>query len=327
MDGLFFISTEAYYPPWLLRATGMVATLYGPLLYLYIKAFTTLNFKLRPKHLLHMIPALIFIVGMVFIFRNEAEILERINSFRENGQLKGRPDGPGFLLIFLSLFYFILSFRLVRKFRCHVIANSSFLDQERSRWLILLFGILLLPILIAFFGSLVIRLTGIIPIPGFGASLLLLIIHLLYILKPGIFSGYPLALRIKEEEHPIRYESSSLSQEQKERYLEKLLKHMDQQKAFLKPELTLSDLSEELNINTRYLSQVINEKREQNFMDFINNYRITLAQELLRKKSHQNYTVLAIAQEVGFKSRSAFYEAFKKQTGTTPASFRKSTSQ
>ena len=59
-------------------------------------------------------------------------------------------------------------------------------------------------------------------------------------------------------------------------------------------------------------------------MDFINGYRIELAQELLKSSSHKNFTVLAIAQESGFKSRSAFYEAFRKQTGTTPANYRKS---
>lgn len=323
-DGLFFISSETKYPLWLLRASGAVATLYGPLLFLYIKAFTTLEFKLLPRHLLHLIPAVIFIVVMVFISSNETEILERINRFREEGVMV-EERGGGFVLVLLSLFYFILSFRLVRKFRLHVQDSSSFVDQDRSRWLLFLFGILLLPVLVAFFSFWIIRFSNIVPVPGFGASVLLLFIHLLYILKPAIFSGYPIELRIKEE-GTVRYESSSLSQTQKEKYLGKLLLYMDEAKPHLRPELTLSELAQDLNVNTRYLSQVINEKRNQNFMDFINSYRIDFAKELLVKKSYHHYTVLAIAQEVGFKSRSAFYEAFRKQTGTTPASYRKKAS-
>lgn len=323
LDGLFFISRDTNYPLLLLRVSGIIATFYGPLLYLYIKAFTTLGFKLLPKHLFHLIPAALFLIGMFFFFQNEAEILERINRVRENQNPDNEAGGPGILLIFLSLFYFILSFRLVRKFRKHVVDSSSFLDKERSRWLLFMFGILLLPILIASFGFIMIRITGIYPIPGFGAGGMLLFIHLLYILKPDIFSGYPISIRIKEGENPVRYESSSLSPPQKEKHLAKLLGHMEHAKPYLKSELTLSELAHDLNINTRYLSQVINEKRSQNFMDFINSYRIDLAKELLEKKSHQHFTVLAIAQEVGFKSRSAFYEAFRKQTGTTPASYRK----
>ncbi|MEL6252075.1 MAG: helix-turn-helix domain-containing protein [Bacteroidota bacterium] len=322
LDGLLMISPVELYPFWLLRVSGVVATLYGPLLFLYIKAFTTKDFRLQAQHTIHLLPALVFLMAMFFIFRNEAEIMEKVKAFRENMGNNG-PRTPGLGLIFLALFYFAISFRLVRKFRKHVASSSSFIDQDRFRWLMFLFGVLLLPVLSALFTFILINLTRLVIVPGYGASILLLLIHLLYILKPEIFSGYPLELRIYEGAEK-RYESSPLSPEQKEKYLKKLLLHMEREKSYLKPELTLSDLATELHMNTRYLSQIINEKRNMNFMDFINGYRIDLAQELLKSKSHKNYTVLAIAQESGFKSRSAFYEAFRKQTGTTPANYRKS---
>lgn len=322
LDGMLMVSPVELYPIWLLRASGVVATLYGPLLFLYIKAFTTKDFRLRARHAIHLLPALLFFMGMVFIFRNEAEFLEKVKEFRENMGNNG-PRTPGLGLIFLALFYFALSFRLVRKFRIHVASSSSFIDQDRFRWLMFLFGVLLLPVLSALFTFILINLTPLVIVPGYGASILLLLIHLLYILKPDVFSGYPLELRIAEDAE-TRYESSPLSPDQKDVYLKKLLLHMDKEKSYLKPELTLSELAAELNMNTRYLSQIINEKRKMNFMDFINGYRIELAQELLKSSSHKNFTVLAIAQESGFKSRSAFYEAFRKQTGTTPANYRKS---
>ncbi|MEM8887996.1 MAG: helix-turn-helix domain-containing protein [Bacteroidota bacterium] len=325
LDGMLMLSPSELYPLWLLRTSGVVATLYGPLLFLYIKAFTTKDFRLQPKHAIHLLPAVLFLIATVVIFRNETEVLERIRDFRENVGQGSSPRIPGLGLVLLALFYFILSFRLVRKFRIHVASSSSFIDQDRFRWLMFLFGVLLLPVLSAFFTFILIQLTPLVIVPGFGASIFILLIHLLYILKPEIFSGYPLELRINEDAEK-RYESSPLSPEQKEKYLEKLLVHMEREQSYLKPELTLSELANELSMNTRYLSQVINEKRNMNFMDFINGYRIDLAQDLLKSKSHKNFTVLAIAQESGFKSRSAFYEAFRKQTGTTPANFRKSSS-
>lgn len=323
MDSLVLISVDELYPIWLIRISGIIATFYGPLLYFYIKAFTTKDFKFRPRHAFHLLPALIFAVGIIIIFQNETEFWERFQELRASSGNENRPRVPGLVLIFLTLFYFVLSFRLLRKFRTHVKSSSSFIDQTRFRWLMFLFGILLLPILSACFSFFIVNLTKLEVVPGFGASVLLLLIHLLYILKPEIFSGYPLDLRFPEEEEEKRYESSPLSSEQKELYLKKLLQHMEAERSFLKSELTLSELAQELKMNTRYLSQVINEKKSQNFMDFINGYRIELAKELLLKESHRKYTVLAIAHEVGFKSRSAFYEAFRKQTGTTPSAYKK----
>ncbi|MEL6843420.1 MAG: helix-turn-helix domain-containing protein, partial [Bacteroidota bacterium] len=61
-----------------------------------------------------------------------------------------------------------------------------------------------------------------------------------------------------------------------------------------------------------------------NFMDFINGYRIEEAQKMLRAPRFGHYTIVAIAQEVGFRSRSAFYAAFKKISGQTPTEYKRS---
>jgi YesN/AraC family two-component response regulator len=142
--------------------------------------------------------------------------------------------------------------------------------------------------------------------------------------RPDIFEGLPDLLMVNEEKElePRRYESSSLNDGQKERIHSQLLAHMEAQKPWLNQELTLNELAGQLNLNARYLSQVINERQQQNFMDFINGYRIRRAQELLCHPAYSYFTVLAIAQEVGFKSRSAFYTAFKTLTGKTPTAYR-----
>ena len=73
-----------------------------------------------------------------------------------------------------------------------------------------------------------------------------------------------------------------------------------------------------------YLSQIINEKLNCNFLDFINGYRIDDAKDKLLDENYEHFTILAIAYEVGFNSKSAFYTAFKKNTNSTPSQYRKS---
>jgi AraC-like DNA-binding protein len=69
------------------------------------------------------------------------------------------------------------------------------------------------------------------------------------------------------------------------------------------------------------LSQVLNDNLKKNFKQYINLLRIQAATEMIKKKHH--ITLEAIGMDSGFKSKSAFYEAFKSIQGQTPAKFRK----
>lgn len=83
--------------------------------------------------------------------------------------------------------------------------------------------------------------------------------------------------------------------------------------------LTLRKLANELNLSQHHLSQIINENTEGNYYELINGYRIKEAKTLL---SHTELSVIDVAYESGFNSKSAFYSEFKKQTGMTPGKFR-----
>ena len=101
---------------------------------------------------------------------------------------------------------------------------------------------------------------------------------------------------------------------------------MSEKKPYLENELTLAKLAEMLSVPQHHLSQILNEKLNQNFFDFVNNYRIQEAKKLLVSPDGGLLTILAIAEEVGFNSKSAFNNAFKKVTNTTPSEFRKNNS-
>ena len=83
--------------------------------------------------------------------------------------------------------------------------------------------------------------------------------------------------------------------------------------------LTLRKLANDLNMSQHHLSQIINENTEGNYYELVNGYRITEAQRLL---NDTELSVIDVAYESGFNSKSAFYSEFKKQTGVTPGQFR-----
>ncbi|MBT8219522.1 MAG: helix-turn-helix domain-containing protein, partial [Bacteroidia bacterium] len=90
---------------------------------------------------------------------------------------------------------------------------------------------------------------------------------------------------------------------------------------FRDPELTLTDLAARLDVNSKQLSSIINKGFQVNFNDYINAYRVDAVRQKLDQNEHKSRTLLALALECGFNSKSTFNRAFKKHTGETPRKF------
>jgi len=120
-----------------------------------------------------------------------------------------------------------------------------------------------------------------------------------------------------------KYRTSLLSPEQSLRIAEKLKNFMEKEKPFLEPEITLQEISDRIEINPRYVSQVINERFNKNFFEFVNYYRVEEAKTQLVTNGGLEKTVLEILYECGFNSKSVFNTFFKKSTGLTPSQYRK----
>jgi len=97
----------------------------------------------------------------------------------------------------------------------------------------------------------------------------------------------------------------------------KLNNHLASQQPYLNPVLTLSDLALQLETNTNYLSRVINETHGTNFNTFINSLRVQKVISLMQERS-ENLSLWGLGQEAGFNSKSAFINAFRKETGKSP---------
>jgi AraC-like DNA-binding protein len=114
---------------------------------------------------------------------------------------------------------------------------------------------------------------------------------------------------------------NTLSEEDLKMWKAKLLKVFDTEKPYLNPELTLSDLAEKLKTNTSILSQVINTGFDKNFNDFVNEYRVEAFKQKIKTPQYAHYTMLAVAYDCGFNSKTTFNRAFKKLTNSMPSDF------
>lgn len=118
-----------------------------------------------------------------------------------------------------------------------------------------------------------------------------------------------------------KYQKSPLGRDQSQLLLDRLLVFMEKEKTYPESKITLPQLVNRFETKPNYLSQVINEKLNQNLYDFINAYRMEEFKKRLVNKDKQYYTLFGHAQNCGFGSKSSFHEVFKKQTGQTPSQY------
>lgn len=120
-----------------------------------------------------------------------------------------------------------------------------------------------------------------------------------------------------------KYKNSKFSSDDVEAGHTLLLNLMNNNKPYLDTEINLAKLSALSGIHSHLLSQIINQKEEKNFFDFINHYRVQDARQMLTDKAFDNRSVEGIGYECGFNSKATFYTTFKKSTGHTPAEYKK----
>jgi AraC-like DNA-binding protein len=118
-----------------------------------------------------------------------------------------------------------------------------------------------------------------------------------------------------------KYGNNRLPDFVRESIIAKLTEHMRVEQPWLKIDLTLSELASAINLNPHHLSQIINSEFGKSFACFINEYRVDAARRLLSVSD--NRTVIEIALDSGFASKSSFNALFKKHTGVTPSEYRR----
>lgn len=119
-----------------------------------------------------------------------------------------------------------------------------------------------------------------------------------------------------------KYQSSSLTGRAISSIADSLENLMEKERAYRENELRLSDLAEKLSVTPHHLSQVINDHYGKTFNQFVNDYRIREAIELLTLAENRDLHIIEIAWQVGFNNKTTFNQAFKQHTGMPPSHWR-----
>lgn len=313
--------------PHLIGTTAPFPLLHGPLLYLYTLYSLRSDARVRRIDYLHFAPVVVAYLYMTrFFFFYTAEQKMMV----DNGEL---PDFAVFSSVLLIAFiisgiaYPIIAYRLTIKHRQKIDHNFSYEEGINLNWLrtsIWGIGLIFLSVLIV---TILRDLAGV--VFSFNADFIFYTLIILFIFYVGYFGIRHQDMFTHNEntvgngfiQHPAqtKYQRSGLKPDVLDQHHQKLLEFMDTKKPYLEPKLNLGDLAKQLEISPNQLSQVINQKERANFHDFVNRYRI---EEFINQaKQNRQYSLLAIALDSGFNSKSSFNSVFKKQKGMTPSAF------
>ncbi|WP_312311115.1 helix-turn-helix domain-containing protein [Empedobacter brevis] len=303
--------------------------LFSAAFYLYVLSVCYTNFRLKAKHLLHAIPFLAFNVFIMWgiIFVDRPAKIKFINSMGD------MPLWQFFLILFEVLFqvYFVASFLVIRKAKKVYLENytnpniSSLnaLYKITTLYYVLHFIVLMRWLVTFIFGWGKVELRDwIVCLDGL-AFLFCTCWYLFVALNnPDFFRG------VNSELKPIKKvvsKEKSISEinEEKNKEIESLKDFMVKNEPYLDSSLTIQDLAEQVEMPVKDLSTLINLYMDKHFFDFVNEYRIEKAMQILKDASQKELTVLEILYKVGFNSKSSFNTSFKKYTGKTPTDFRK----
>lgn len=305
--------------------------LYGPIFYLYAKIISTDNHTFNKKYFLHFIPFLIVMLyGFLFVYLRSSEFKLSLIANRE------KPFGLEFFDYMKpvhGLIYTFLTIQVVRVFNNKIRNSFSNIEQINLNWLkhltiglSIIWSIVVVNYIADEISARDINMDHFIYM---AVSVLVYSIGYLSLRQPRIFD------RTEKVENKIidnskvktavgtSYKKSGLADSEAEKYLNKLLQIMKNVKPYLNSELTLRDLADKLSISTHNLSEILNTRLNQNFYDFINQYRIEEVKKRLTDIQFKNYSIIAVAFDSGFNSKSAFNTIFKKHTGLTPSQYRR----
>jgi AraC-like DNA-binding protein len=328
-----FISKKLYlvYPQFI-GLNGPLPYIYSPSIFLYTHMVSSNKKVFTTKHLFHFIPAALMILITIpfFIFiPAEAKIaLMNPATKKDLSIIIFRTIIP-----FYGISYMVLCIKDIKRYHIRLKENFSNIEKLKLDWLIyLIIGIAL----VWFMEFIQIILIDILGKPEniayqyiyLTVSVLLYFVTYKSLSQPEIFSDIKLSdNEIKEEEKTTIYKKSGLTDDKAKQYLARLIEIMQKEKPYLNSDLSLSDLSSMLEISTHNLSEIINTQLSKTFYDFVNYYRVEEVKRLMNEDKKNAYSILAIAFDAGFNSKSSFNNIFKKTTGVTPSEYRKSTNK
>ncbi len=309
--------------------------LFGPMIYGYTILLVRENHRFSAKALLHLLPALYCIYQVLPFYR--------LSGAEKIAAIQTPPTGPpeyhlSYLIVgLLLLAYHFAAIRLIIRAENTIAVNGKRRQKENLRWVkrqLLAFTMYIV------FDTVAGYLLTVLEIPLTVLELTTTFIMAMFVqIVAFTASRNPEKLFPQMDQEPLtngrhpavpepdaqkeKYQNSALSKDVAQNHLDALIHLMETKRPYLNSELKLTDLAAMLGISPHNLSQILNQELKQPFYEFVNQYRINAAKAMMLNPEYQQFTILAIAYDAGFNTKSSFNRAFKECTGMTPSAYQK----
>ncbi len=321
-----------------------VAFTYGPILFLYVKFMTAPGNKFKVSNFLHFIPFVIFFVVSV-IFRADKVFTDLTGFLVADKYISLRIVYS--VCFFLSItVYSTLTFITISKYQRHLKDLVSFASGRITlNWL----KIISISFYTAYFVLFILGginiFVNFLPFDPYYTVFVFIavfsFVYSYYAIKQPVLANVLIG---SDDEMPSgknkspeedarnnvsgennnkkkRYLRSGLTEAQARKHLDKILQYMEQEKPYLNRDLTIYNLSQQTGISRHHITQILNDIYGRNFFTFINEYRVSEVISRMQDPKNKNFTILAIAYDSGFNSKSTFNTIFKNITKLTPTQY------
>lgn len=299
--------------------------IYGPLLYLYIRSF--LGTAKKKHDWIHFVPFIFYLGYAVFFYMQSWDYKYNAYIHSHHPELP-YIDAPAFyhedplgikgyvneLSILLTGVYSYLALKVVWISRGSTLKGIFSFTNEREKWIFSLLSIQIFSYLNWVYRTVFSYRDLDDYLAATFTSIVIYYVSYILFLKPDV---------LKNSSKQEKYSKSKLTEASRKRIVAQLDELMKEQQVFKKNTLSLAMLSEQISVSSHSISQALNEELHINFFDYIGLHRVEEAKKILVATDSAHLAIEDIAEQVGYNSKSAFYKAFKKHSGCTPAEFRK----
>jgi AraC-like DNA-binding protein len=306
-----FFTDALYRFPFLLGLEHPLPLLHGVFLFFYVSALTDQLPENRRLLILHVVPAVVMYLYLTSFFVLPAE--QKIQVYQHQGAgYELFTSIKRYAIAISGIAYVAWSAILLRRHRQTIREQFSDLDKINLRWLHLLtIGLGCIWTLVILFHNDMLVFAG--------AVVFVFLIGFFGVRQAHIFTSH--RRPAESEGQKKKYPKSGLTDDAAGALHLELKGLMSGESLYKKSDLSINDLSTRLGVHPNYLSQVINQKEQKNFYDFVNTYRLEEFKRLAAMPGNRRLTLLSLAYDCGFSSKSSFNRYFKKATGQTPSEY------
>ena len=294
-------------------------SVFGLLLFFYVKHSIFPDARISKYYLLSLIPFILAFSLSLFSQLSNANsilVLVSLNIFLKN---------------IFSLYFILLAINKIKQYRTTLLNNYSALGELEFKWLKFLTYIAFCFWILYLFMIVILYLDVDLPFNPSDAIYIGLSVFIFSISLYGIYNSLTFS-KLKSIESVSTGENDLPLPDKKPKkalldtnnitvLFEKIEAYIISEKCFLEKDITLQDLSKRVNLHSKKCSEIINRKTNSNYFYFINSYRVKYFNEEILKPENQKLTLISVAFDCGFSSKSTFNRIYKKQIGVTPSKY------